>query len=185
MIETAEKLLTFEAFVDLNLDGRFELVNGRLEELVSPRPLHGWTGARIAVVLDPYLTERDPEGFWGVELDIPTIPFFGRRPDFAYFASRDTAAHVDLSANRVTGIPTLVVEVVSEDDEARDYVTKREEYARAGIEHYWILDPQRRETRTLVLRNGQYEEDGLFAGDETLTSSLFPGLEIPLRRLFR
>jgi Uma2 family endonuclease len=64
-------------------------------------------------------------------------------------------------------------------------VTKREEYARAGIRHYWIVDPQRRTVLTLVLQGTTYEVEGEFSGDAILTSALFPGLAIPLARLFR
>jgi len=178
------KRLTFEQFQELDPDGRYELVNGELEELVPPRPFHSWTETRVSSELDRYLETNEPEAFWGVALDIPTIPFFGRRSDFAYYSTVD-AARIDLAANRVLGVPTLVVEVVSEEDEARDTVTKREEYARAGIQHYWIVDPQRRTVLTLVLRDTAYEVAGEFSGDEVLTSPLFPGLTVPLARLFR
>ena len=178
------KRLTFEQFQELDLDGRYELVDGELEELVPPRPFQSWTGGRLPLELGRYLDDHEPDAFWGVELDIPTIPFFGRRPDFAYYSTVD-AARIDLAANRVLGVPTLVVEVVSEEDEARDTVTKREEYARAGIQHYWIVDPQRRTVLTLVLRGTSYEVAGEFSGHDVLTSPLFPGLALPLARLFR
>jgi Uma2 family endonuclease len=119
-----------------------------------------------------------------VELDIPTIPAFGRRPDFAYYSTAD-AARIDLDANLVLGVPTLVVEVLSEDDEERDTVTKRTEYALAGIQHYWILDPQQRTALTLALRGSAYEVAAEFCEEDVLTSALFPGIEIPLKRLFR
>src|SRR5205823_6149249 len=149
-----------------------------------PRPFHGWTGGRIFSEFDTYLEVHEPEAFWGIELDIPTIPFFGRRPDFAYFSTAD-AARIDLVANRVLGVPTLVAEVVSEDDEERDTVTKRKEYALAGIAHYWILDPQQRTVLTLALRGAAYEVVGEFSGNEVMTGALFPGLALPLARLFR
>src|SRR3954452_24167215 len=38
-------------------------------------------------------------------------------------------------------VPHIVVEVVSRGGEDRDYVQKREEYLRAGVTEYWILDP--------------------------------------------
>ena len=38
---------------------------------------------------------------------------------------------------------------------------------------------------TLALRGSEYEVAGEFSGADVLTSALFPGLEIPLRRLFR
>lgn len=185
MLKVQENRLTFEEYASRASRGRFELVDGKLEELVAPRPFHSWTGGRIDAILDRYLEERDPRGFWGVELDIPTIPFFGRRPDFVYYTAADAEARMDLTENRVLGVPTLVVEVLSEDDEDRDLVTKRREYAQAGITHYWILDPQQRIALTLVLTGQAYQVAGEFSGANCLTSELFPGLEIPLSRLFR
>lgn len=185
MSQTAERLLNFEEFTQLTGEGRYELVNGRLEELVSPRPRHGWTGGRIFSLLDDYLSEHEPSAFWGIELDVPTLPFYGRRPDFAYFSPADAATHVDLDQNRITGIPTLVVEVLSEDDEDRDLKTKRREYAEAGIRHYWILDPQRKVALVLVLVAGAYEVYAQSSGTGSLSSPLFPGLHLPLSRLFR
>ena len=185
MAETAEKLLTFEEFARLNSEGRYELVNGRLEELVPPMPSHGWSGGRIFRLLDEYLEIHDPDGYLGVEVDIPTLPFHGRRPDLVYYSGPVAAQRVDLEADLVTGVPTLAVEVVSPDDEARDTVTKRREYAQVGIPHYWILTPHARTAVTLVLREDRYEVAGSFSGDDTLKSELFPGLDIPLSRLFR
>lgn len=185
MAEVAEKLLTFEEFAKRNTEGRYELVNGRLEELVAPRPFHNWTCNALAAELHPYLLRHDLKGFWGTEFDFPTLPLHGRRPDFAYFSAADTARGLDLEQNRTYGIPTLAVEVVSEEDEARDRITKRKEYAQVGVPHYWIIDPQRKNALTLVLQNGEYVESGTFSGEDAITSSLFPGLEIPLSHLFR
>ncbi len=185
MSQVAQRPLTFEEFTTVNTENRFELVDGRLEELVAARPLHGWTMTRLSSILDPYLEENCPGGFWGADIDVPTIAFHGRRPDFLFYSAADAAAGITLEHNQVTGRPTLAVEIVSPDDEERDTVIKRREYAQAGIPHYWILDPQQRTAVTLELRGNQYEETGRFTGQERLSSSLFPGLEIPLRRLFR
>jgi len=183
MVQAAGKMLTFEEFAALKSDGRHELVNGRLDELVPPKPLHGWVFFHFPIAMAEYLVASGVGGYWGGEVDIPTIPFHGRRPDFVYYAP-EKAARIDLKANRVSGAPTLAVEIVSDDDEARDTVTKRAEYARAGIPHYWILDPQRETVVTMVLRGDSYEIAGEFSMGDSLTSELFPGLELPLRQLF-
>jgi Uma2 family endonuclease len=184
MTQPATKPLTFDEFQHLALEGRYELVDGRLEELVAPRPRHGWTGEQFSFEMVGYLRDREPAAYWGSEVDIPTIPFFGRRPDFVYYSVED-AARIDLQQNEVLGVPTLVVEVLSEDDEERDTVTKRREYAEAGIPHYWILDPRSRTMLTLILQDGAYTTAGEFLGEDVVNSGLFPGLAIPLQRLFR
>jgi Uma2 family endonuclease len=47
-------------------------------------------------------------------------------------------------------VPEIVVEVVSDSSRDRDYVETRDEYLRAGVQEYWILDPSL--DRLLVLR---------------------------------
>ena len=185
MTEVLVRRLTFEEFTDRHSHDYCELVDGQLEELVAPKPFHSWTTSQFLLAIGPYLNEREPSAFYGVELDIPTIPNFGRRPDFAYYAADSVTQRIDLTGNRVLAPPTLVLEVVSPDDEARDLVTKRREYAQAGIEHYWILDPQRRTALLLRLQDGEYTVVFQLSGGSVLTTPLFPGLEIPLSRLFR
>jgi len=165
MSSIAERPLTFEEFVGLGTSRRLELAHGQLEELVSPRPLRGWAAGRLSARLDGYLSLSQPDAFWAPEVDVPTVPGCGRRPDFAYYTPADAAARLDLAANRVLGPPTRVVEVVSEDEEERDRVTKRREYAAAGIPHYSVAAD--------------------LGSADTLSSPLFPELAIPVRALFR
>ena len=183
MAEPALKRLTFEEFADLNSEGRYELVNGQLEELVSPRPRHGWTVVQFPIRVSAQVLQIDPGGYWGGEVDIPTLPFYGRRPDYVYYSSCDRE-RISMRQNRVRGVPTLAVEIVSPDDRQRDLVTKRLEYAQSGIPHYWILDPETWAVWTLELHGDQYEVAGEFTRGEVLTSDLFPGLEVPVDRLF-
>ena len=61
--------------------------------------------------------------------------------------------------------PDLVIEIVSENNRRHDLVTKRDEYARAGIPEYWIVDPEEETITVLVLkpRRKTYVEHGTFA----------------------
>jgi Uma2 family endonuclease len=177
--------MTFEEFARLNSDERYELVDGKLEKLMAPMPKHGWSSARVTSRLDHYLEQHDPQGFWGVEVDIPTLEYHGRRPDFVYYTAEDAAERVDLENNRVLGVPTLAIEVLSEGDERRDLIVKRREYARVGIQHYWILDPVKRSALTFRLVDGEYVVEREFQAGERLTSRFLPGFSIPLSQLFR
>lgn len=48
--------------------------------------------------------------------------------------------HEQADGPRLEVPPLLAVEVLSPEGFERDVVTKRSEYARAGLEHYWIVD---------------------------------------------
>ena len=63
-------------------------------------------------------------------------------------------------------------EVVSDSDAENDYVTKRREYAAAGVREYWIVDRYRREILTLVLDGGSYREAGTRSAGEVRSDTI-------------
>ncbi len=74
-------------------------------------------------------------------------------------------------------VPQIVVEVVSEGGEERDYIEKREEYLRIGVIEYWILDPCARRLLVLQRAGDVWEEVNIPAGGSYRTH-LLPGLEV-------
>ena len=67
----------------------------------------------------------------------------------------------------------LVVEVVSPDDPERDLMTKRQEYAQAGIPEYWIVD-QRTETILVLHLDGASYTERRYRRGEQAVSVTFP-----------
>ena len=72
----------------------------------------------------------------------------------------------------------LVAEVVSPDDPGRDYVTKRNDYADAGVPEYWIIDRAAQSVLVLRLEDGRYVEHGRFGPGQTATSFRLPGFAV-------
>jgi Uma2 family endonuclease len=57
------------------------------------------------------------------------------------------------------GPPDLGVEIVSPDSVERDYEQKRQQFERAGVREYWIIDPLEQKATILRLgRNRKYRE---------------------------
>ncbi len=82
----------------------------------------------------------------------------------------------------------LVMEVVSDDDPQRDLVLKRDEYAKAGIPEYWIVDPRDTTIRVLQLSISQeistYHEAGCYTLGQTANSALLPGFALDTAEVF-
>lgn len=93
--------------------------------------------------------------------------------------------HVASPHQRLTGAD-LAVEIVSpgETSRERDLVTKRAEYARAGIAEYWIVDPEQQRITVLVLDGTAYREHGSFAPGQRASSVLLPGFEVAVADVF-
>ncbi|WP_235849716.1 Uma2 family endonuclease [Mycolicibacterium doricum] len=133
-------LLSLEQWDALELDPtrRWELSEGTL--IMSPRPQlwHQRISRRLTRLLEDHL----PDGLEAVpEIEVITSASFPpsvRDPDIVVVAEH-------LFEGRAARVPAadvvLVVEVVSPGSRGTDHVMKLYEYAKAGIENYWIVDP--------------------------------------------
>jgi Uma2 family endonuclease len=152
---------------------RVELSNGHLEVLPLPTDKHQAVLTAVLLLLLGYAKKI---GAWvrpaGIHVRLREGQLRG--PDVAFLTKKNAA----LRGNKFWSGADLVVEVVSEGAEARarDYVEKREEYAKAGIPEYWIVDPEDGLITVLRLEGEAYVEHGVSRRGDTATSATFDGL---------
>lgn len=161
-------------------EGRYEWVRGRLVEMSPPPSFdNGRHIVFLLEIMDAYAQHHD--------LGVVVGDHFAQRlgdtvriPDVAFFRK----AHLDrIKATHSEGGADLVVEIVSPDSGARDRGEKFEEYERAGIEEYWIVDPIRRLAEFYRLNNGLYGRVETDA-DGCVQSSTLPGFFVKVAWLW-
>ncbi len=76
------------------------------------------------------------------------------------------------------GVPDIIVEVISPSTVTTDRVEKFYEYARAGVQEYWMAEPEERTIEIYILREGAYTLGGKYNPGEMARSGLLAGLEI-------
>jgi Uma2 family endonuclease len=78
-------------------------------------------------------------------------------------------------------VPTIIIEFVSSPsrNRKRDYIDKRDEFARLGVAEYWVFDRFRR-TLSVCIAN---EPVNVVREQEVYKSPRLPGFEFPLARL--
>lgn len=79
--------------------------------------------------------------------------------------------------------PEIAIEVVSRGQEERDYGEKREEYLRAGVREYWIVDPHRRTALFLRRQGDEWSEEEKGPG-AVYATPLLPGFALDLGAVF-
>lgn len=148
------KLMTVEAWGDLDEDVEGELVDGLLEEEEMPSLLHEFVVAWLIEALCRWVGKRG--GYVAAsETKIAIASGRGRKPDLSVYLGKIPP----LADSLVRVPPHLVVEVSSPRprDVRRDRIDKVADYARAGIAYYWIVDPQMRSLEVFELdRNRRY-----------------------------
>jgi Uma2 family endonuclease len=89
-----------------------------------------------------------------------------------------------ISKRGIEGPPDLVVEILSESTQSFDRGTKRQVYARYGVDHYWIVDPEARTLSEHVRRGNDYALLATHTAPAVCRTTLFPDLELDLGRVF-
>ncbi|MEG4394269.1 Uma2 family endonuclease [Microcoleus sp. BROC3] len=144
MAYTAQKILTFETFLDRYCDNfRYELADGELVDMEPTGPhetVSGKLATQIGIAID---AEKLP---WFIPRTCLIRPFSdaatARRPDIVVLDETAIVSEPLWEREPVITLGRsvkLVVEVVSTNWET-DYARKVEEYALLGIPEYWIVD---------------------------------------------
>ena len=146
-----------------------------------PTPLHQLIAQFLYRLLDGFVESRRLGKAFIAPMPVRLWSEKYREPDVMFFSPgriRDVRRQPDGA--------DLVMEVVSPGDEARerDLETKRDEYARAGISEYWIVDPEQRTITVLTLDGKTYRVHGEFGPGQTATSVLLNGFAVSVDETF-
>ena len=103
-------------------------------------------------------------------------------PDLIFFRKGNEPQSGD---KLFTGVPDLVVEVLSPKTRRVDKGTKLEIYQEAGVPEYWLVDPL---SRTVVFYRlgdaGVYVESVSAGEGKTVTTAALPGLRLAVSKIF-
>jgi Uma2 family endonuclease len=177
--------LTYDDFVHFPNDGkRHELIDGEHYVTPSPRLKHQAIVGNLYLAIGSWLESHPVGRLFLSPLDVVISEFDVVEPDLLFVS----AARVDiLTVENVRGTPDLVIEVGSRGTRKRDETIKKQLYQRAGVLEYWIVDPEIAVVRV-------YRREGLSflravelsrEHADVLRSPVFPGLDLPLERVFR
>jgi Uma2 family endonuclease len=144
MAYTAQKILTFETFLDRYCDNfRYELADGELVDREPTGPHETVSGKLATQIGIAIAAEKLP---WFIPRTCLIRPFSdaatARRPDIVVLDETALVSEPLWEREPVITLGRsikLVVEVVSTNWET-DYARKVEEYAILGIPEYWIVD---------------------------------------------
>jgi Uma2 family endonuclease len=160
--------MSFEEF--LAWDGgpdetkHFEWVDGEAVEMVSVTSRHD-SIVRFLSSLLGIIGENGDIGVAHGEPFLMRLAGVARSPDVLFVRTENRERIRNLYLD---GPADIVAEVVSPGSIKIDYHVKREEYKRAGVPEYWIIDPINRESTFLTLddednyRESELNEDGLY-----------------------
>ena len=174
--------VTFEEFRQFPSDGkRYELVRGEVHVTPAPATRHQAIVQNLSGNLWPLVIKNRLGEVWTAPLDVRLSEDTAFEPDLIFISNARAGI---IQEDWIAGAPDLVVEVLSPSTAGYDRATKLPVYAESGVSEFWLIDSRAKTVEVLKLQGKKYFVDATLAGDQILTSDLFPGWQLPLRDLF-
>lgn len=164
-----------------------ELSDGKVVMPDMPTDSHQYTVGELFAVIRAFVQERNLGQVRVAPLRVHLWSGRFREPDIV-FMHRD---HTDRIGEDYWGIPDLVVEVISPrtpQSSGTEHVDRGEkfaEYAQAGIQEYWLIDPNACTIEIYVYRNDVYHLLDRWREGEIARSQVLEGFEVPVEAVIQ
>lgn len=162
------KKISYADLLEIDDDKRYELIDGELYLMSSPRTIHQELIGEIYFQLKQYLKGKKCKAYVS-PLD---VKLSGEKEDTKEFNVVQPDVMVVCDENKITernilGAPDLVVEVLSPTNKSHDKVLKLNMYQKFGVKEYWIVSPEEEIVETYILNEqGMYTIKAYFFNDQ-------------------
>lgn len=158
---------------------RHEIVDARHFVTPSPSPRHQEVALRLAAQFLRTVESTGRGRVFVAPLDVHLAPGTIVQPDLVVLGKRRRSI---VGPKKLTGVPDLLVEILSPSHRTHDTVRKRERYQRAGVRELWLVDPDACTVTQLVLRKGRYAL--VATATDTIAARALRGVRIDLTDVF-
>jgi Uma2 family endonuclease len=175
-------VLSYDDYRDLPNDrNRYEILDGELSVTPAPSTKHQRISGRLHFALTQHVLANQLGEVYAAPTDLILAPTTVIQPDLI-FIGNDRRGIVTERA--IEGPPTLVIEILSATTRRTDRQTKAQLYAKHGVPHYWLIDPDLQSVEAYELADDQYNPVVKAQNAELFNPTLFPGLAIALADLW-
>jgi Uma2 family endonuclease len=164
-------LEVYEAIPE-DLARRIEVADGRIIVCQSPTDKHqAVQHALLNAMADAARKHDHRRGSChraraDIDVLLTEVPFHFRRPDLAVFRCLDEGRQGRWRGKPTAADVVIAVEIVSPTSVSDDQLVKRVQYARAGIEHYWIVRLAQNDGPAVVVERLWLTSDGTYATEQ-------------------
>ena len=180
MVITATKL-TYQDYLNVEGDERYELIDGELIMLPSPSAAHQRASIALGSRMFMFAEDRDLGWVLSAPFDVVLSDTDVVQPDLL-FVSKEREEII--TPDNIRGAPDLVVEILSPSSASRDWSDKLNLYSKHGVKEYWIVDPANRVVWLMLLRGGALEIAGTYGIGDTVSSSVLAGFSVKVDDIF-
>lgn len=170
-----------ERFLALPEGTACQLIAGELVMSPAPIPLHQYIVGHFYAKMLQFIDKSSLGQVFTSPIDVRLNERNIFQPDIL-FISKEKATLI--GERMIEGPPDLVAEVLSPSSAYHDLRTKFRAYEQAGVQEYWIVDPERKSVEVFVNSGGKFQLRQEAEGEGAAQSVLLAGLSVDLADIF-
>ncbi len=175
------KVWTYEDYLKLTDDKRYEVINGRLEEMPSPTTEHQRILGKFYKIMDDFVEKAKLGEVLISPVDVVLSESTVIQPDIL-FVSKE---RLGIVKDRIFGPPDLAVEIVSPGSYVKDRYEKFRLYEKYGVREYWIVLPREKVIEVWCLKGGKYVLHSLAVEEGEVESCVLNGLKVKVEEVLK
>ena len=182
--------VSYEEYMALveSSDQRYELIDGEVFLLASPRVNHQLVVAEISGIFYNFFRGKRCRSL-AAPLDVRLFGFATKFEEDPNVVQPDVIVICDVDKidenNKYLGVPTLVVEVLSPSTKGKDMALKLNLYMKSGVSEYWLVDLENKSViRYAFSKERDVESLTTFRVGDTVKSTAFDGLDVEVEQVF-
>ena len=189
-VKPVKPKLAYEDYARLPDDERYELIDGELITMLSPKEIH----QKVLKLAAGWFLAVEASGlgtFYFAPFDVILSNFNVVQPDIIFISNArsgiifiSNARSGIITEDNVRGAPDIVVEILSPSTADYDRTIKRELYERYGVPEYWLVDPYAKTITILRMGADGYNVHAVYGEGDTLVSPTLAGFALDLGELF-
>ncbi len=177
-----DKVWTYEDYLKLTDDKRYELINGRLYEMPAPGFEHQDVLTLLLIKMRGYTDEKDLGKVLPAPFDVILSDTVVVQPDIVFISKKNLK---NVERGRLFGTPDLVVEIVSPSSYYRDRYEKFGLYEKHGVKEYWIVLPREKVIEVWCLKDGKYVLHSVAVEKGGVESCILKGLKVKVEAVIQ
>jgi Uma2 family endonuclease len=181
MMPRTKVKFTYQDYVHLPEDKRYEILEGDLVVAPSPITLHQRISRKLMVFLAEFVQRNNLGEVFDAPYDVVLSEENVLQPDILFISQENSSI---ITEKNVQGAPDLVIEILSSATEYRDREIKRKIYAKFGVKEYWLVAPERQVIEVMILSENDFRSLRAYSREMKLNSPLLKDLILDLREIF-
>jgi Uma2 family endonuclease len=177
------KLLTYLDYVKLTPpdNGNFELLNGQIYFMASPKPSHQRISLRLSYFLAACVIPNNLGEIFTAPMDVVFTEYDTFQPDLLFITKERLNI---IGENKIEGSPDLVVEILSPSNDANEMSYKRHIYGSKGVKEYWLINVEKQMLTLYKQIDNELRWQKDIQKNEVLKSEIIQGFELELSNIF-